>query len=96
MLHSTRQDAWDIATLNSPKIHMPGASPYANIHRAAVDSCFFRVMEQGMVPNWIDEVEASHQGRRLPQEVEGHFVPAANHDHTGLAEGVGRIHRGRR
>ncbi|HVS39187.1 MAG TPA: hypothetical protein VMS17_26755, partial [Gemmataceae bacterium] len=58
VLHSTRQDAWDIATLNSPKIHS-GAAPYANIHRAAVDSCFFRVMEQGMVPNWIDEIEAT-------------------------------------
>jgi hypothetical protein len=62
VLHSTRQDAWDIATLNSPKIHTPGAAPYANIHRAAVDSCFFRVMEQGIVPNWIDEVEASDKG----------------------------------
>ncbi len=62
VLHSTRQDAWDIATLNSPKLHTPGASPYAGIHRAAVDSCFFRVMEQGIVPNWIDEVEASDKG----------------------------------
>ena len=62
VLHSTRQDAWDIATLNSPKIHTPGSPEYAGIHRAAVDSCFFRVMEQGMVPNWIDEVEATAKG----------------------------------
>ena len=62
VLHSTHQDAWDIATLNSPKIHTPGSPEYAGIHRAAVDSCFFRVMEQGMVPNWIDEVEATAKG----------------------------------
>jgi hypothetical protein len=62
VLHSTRQDAWDIATLNSPKLHTPGAPQYAGVHRAAVDSCFFRVMEQGMVPNWIDEVEATEKG----------------------------------
>ncbi len=62
VLHSTRQDAWDIATLNSPKIHTPGSPEYAGIHRAAVDCCFFRVMEQGMVPNWIDEVEATAKG----------------------------------
>ncbi len=45
VLHSTRQDAWDIATLNARKLQ----TPYAGIHRAAVDACF-RVMEQGMVP----------------------------------------------
>ncbi len=62
VLHSTHQDAWDIATLNSPKIHTPASPEYAGIHRAAVDACFFRVMEQGMVPNWIDEVEATAKG----------------------------------
>ena len=75
VLHSTRQDAWDIATLNSPKLHTPGSPEYAGIHRAAVDACFFRVMEQGMVPNWIDEVEASDKGADFLKQWKVIFCP---------------------
>ena len=75
VLHSTRQDAWDIATLNSPKLHTPGSPPYAGIHRAAVDACFFRVMEQGMAPNWIDEVEAADKGADFLKQWKVIFCP---------------------
>ncbi len=71
VLHSTRQDAWDIATLNARKLQ----TPYAGIHRAAVDACFFRVMEQGMVPNWIDEVEASDKGADFLKQWKVIFCP---------------------
>jgi len=75
VLHSTRQDAWDIATLNSPKLHAPGSPEYAGIHRAAVDACFFRVMEHGMVPNWIDEVEAADKGADFLKQWKVIFCP---------------------
>ena len=62
VLHSHRQFAHDIATVNSPELHKIGSPQYASPHRAAVDACFFRVMEQGIAPNWIDEVEAAEKG----------------------------------
>jgi hypothetical protein len=62
VLHSHRQYAHDIATFNTPKLHSPGSPQYFSPHHNAVDSCFFRVMEQGMAPNWIDEVEAVEKG----------------------------------
>jgi hypothetical protein len=62
VLQSHRQVAHDIATLNSPQLHKIGSPQYASPHRAAVDACFFRVMEQGMTPNWIDEAEAAEKG----------------------------------
>src|SRR5262249_18713730 len=65
VLHSHRQFAHDVATLNSPQLHSPGAPQYASPHRDAVDACFFRVMEQGIVPNWIDEVEATEKGAKF-------------------------------
>jgi hypothetical protein len=65
VLHSHRQFAHDVATLNSPQLHKIGAPQYASTHRNAVDACFFRVMEQGMAPNWIDEAEATEQGAKF-------------------------------
>jgi hypothetical protein len=62
VLHSHRQYAHDIATYNTPKLHEPGAPQYFSPHHNAVDSCFFRVMEQGFAPNWIDEAEATEMG----------------------------------
>jgi hypothetical protein len=58
VLHSDRQFAHDVAMLNSPTIHKGGPAQYVSPHRNAVDSCFFRIMEQGMAPDWIDESEA--------------------------------------
>ncbi len=62
VLHSHRQYAHDIATYNSPKLHTVGSPQYVSPHHNAVDACFFRVMEQGIIPNWIDEVEAAEKG----------------------------------
>ncbi len=62
VLHSHRQYAHDIATYNSPELHKPGSPQYFSPHHNAVDSCFFRVLEQGIAPNWIDEVEAVEGG----------------------------------
>jgi hypothetical protein len=62
VLHSHRQFAHDIATLNSPKLYGKGSPQYASPHRNAVDQCFFRVMETGLAPNWIDESEAAEKG----------------------------------
>jgi hypothetical protein len=65
VLHSHRQFAHDIATYNTPEIHKPGSPQYVSPHRDAVDACFFRVMEQGFAPNWIDEVEATEAGAQF-------------------------------
>jgi hypothetical protein len=62
VLHSHRQYAHDVATFNTPALHQPGSPQYFSPHHNAVDACFFRVMEQGFAPNWIDEVEAVEQG----------------------------------
>jgi len=62
VLHSHRQTAHDIATYNTPKLHAPGAPQYFSPHNSAVDACFFRVLEQGFAPNWIDEAEATAEG----------------------------------
>lgn len=62
VIHSHTQFAHDIATFNSPKLHTIGSPQYVSPHRDAVDQCFFRVMEQGITPNWIDEVEAAEKG----------------------------------
>jgi hypothetical protein len=62
VLHSHRQYAHDVATFNTPELHKPGSPPYFSPHHNAVDACFFRVMEQGLAPNWIDEVEATEKG----------------------------------
>lgn len=63
VLQSDRQVSWDIATLNHPEVYKGAAPPqYVSPHRAAVQSCFMRVMECGMAPNWIDEFEAVEKG----------------------------------
>ncbi len=62
VLHSHRQYAHDIATYNTPKLHKPGAPQYFSPHHNAIDACFFRVLEQGFAPNWIDEAEATERG----------------------------------
>jgi hypothetical protein len=62
VLHSHRQFAHDVATYNTPKLHTIGAPQYVSPHRNAVDACFFRIMEQGIIPNWLDEVEAAEKG----------------------------------
>ena len=43
-------------------MHKPGSPQYFSPHHNAVDACFFRVMEQGFAPNWIDESEAAAKG----------------------------------
>jgi outer membrane protein assembly factor BamB len=65
VLHSHRQFMHDIAAFNSPKLHTPGSPQYFSPHRNAVDACFFRVMEQGIAPNWIDEAEATAEGAKF-------------------------------
>ena len=61
VLHSHRQMAWDIATVNADG-PAAGAPFYASPHREAVDQCFFRTMETGIVPNYIDEGEVEVKG----------------------------------
>ncbi|HUT59463.1 MAG TPA: hypothetical protein VNA25_16560, partial [Phycisphaerae bacterium] len=61
VLHSHRQMAWDIATVNADG-PAAGAPFYASPHREAVDQCFFRTMETGIVPNYTDEGEAEVKG----------------------------------
>jgi hypothetical protein len=75
VLHSHRQFAHDVATYNSPKLHTIGAPQYVSPHRAAVDSCFFRVMEQGIIPNWIDEVEATEEGAKFLKQWKAILCP---------------------
>jgi hypothetical protein len=65
VLHSHRQAAHDVATYNTPELHKPGAPQYFSPHNSAVDACFFRVMEQGFAPNWIDESEATAEGAKF-------------------------------
>jgi hypothetical protein len=62
VLHSHRQYAHDLATFNTPNLHKPGSPQYFSPHHNAVDACFFRVLEQGLAPNWIDEAEAVDRG----------------------------------
>lgn len=63
VLQSHRQVSWDIATLNHPEVYKgPGSPQYVSTHRSAAQSCFMRVMECGMAPNWIDEFEAVEKG----------------------------------
>jgi outer membrane protein assembly factor BamB len=62
VLHSHREYAHDVATYNSPALHMPGAPQYFSPHHNAVDACFFRILEQGFAPNWLDEAEATERG----------------------------------
>ena len=62
VLHSTHQDAWDIATLNSPKIHTPGARRPTPASPGGRGLLLLPGDGKGMVPNWIDEVEATEKG----------------------------------
>jgi hypothetical protein len=75
VLHSHRQVAYDIATLNHPKIYKIGAPQYANLHGPAIDACFFRVMENGLAPNWIDETEATEGGAEFLRQWKVIFCP---------------------
>jgi hypothetical protein len=75
VLHSHRQVAHDIATLNHPELYGIGAPQYANLHGPAVDSCFFRVLETGMAPNWIDETEATAGGDEFLRQWKVIFCP---------------------
>jgi len=53
--------AYDIAAVNANGL-VPGSPMYASPHREAVDQCFFRAMETGIVPNYIDDGEAEAKG----------------------------------
>jgi hypothetical protein len=75
VLHSHRQFAHDVATLNSPTLHKIGPPQYVSPHRNAVDSCFFRIMEQGLVPDWIDEAEAVDKGPSFLHQWKVIFCP---------------------
>src|SRR5262249_24757193 len=48
---------------------------YVSPHRNAVDACFFRVMEQGMAPDWIDEAEAVAEGPKFLKAWKVIFCP---------------------
>jgi hypothetical protein len=75
VLFSHRQFAHDIATVNSPQLHKIGSPQYASPHRNAVDACFFRVMEQGLAPNWIDEQEAAEMGAKFLKQWKAILCP---------------------
>jgi hypothetical protein len=62
VLHSWRQAAWDIAAENHPELAKNGVPHYVSRHRDAVSLSFWRLMDMGLLPNWIDESEASAKG----------------------------------
>ncbi|MHB0934800.1 MAG: WD40 repeat domain-containing protein [Armatimonadota bacterium] len=75
VLHSDRQDAHDIAVDNYPAVRKVGAPQVDNSHSVAVDACFFRCVDAGVVPNWIDEVEAAEKGARFLKQWKVIFCP---------------------
>jgi len=76
VLHSHRQYAHDLITFNTPKPAFTNAPPqYLSPHHAAVDSCFFRVMDSGIMPNWIDEGEVDVSGPDFLKQWKVIYVP---------------------
>lgn len=76
ILQSHTQAAWDIATQNTPTVTKLGAPPYASRHREAVNACFFRVLETGLIPNVVDEVEVVEKGAAFLKQWPVVFCPA--------------------
>ncbi|MFW6060742.1 MAG: PQQ-binding-like beta-propeller repeat protein, partial [Phycisphaeraceae bacterium] len=76
VLHSHRQFAHDLAAHNHPDLTEDGSPPYYSPHREAVKQCFFRAIETGMIPNWIDEHEAVTEGAAFLAQWDVIFCPA--------------------
>ena len=75
ILMSARQMAKDIADGNADG-PIPDIPPmYYSPHRSAVDQTFFRVMETGMIPNWIEEVEVTEKGAAFLQQWKVIYCP---------------------
>ncbi|MBA3847875.1 MAG: hypothetical protein H0X45_14700, partial [Planctomycetes bacterium] len=69
VLHSDRQFAHDVASLNHPEVQKEGTPQYGSPHSKAVSQCFMHcVHATGTIPNWIDEVEASEKGAAFLQQ----------------------------
>jgi hypothetical protein len=79
VLQSHTQAAWDLATLNHPEVTKLGSPAYASTHREAVSACFFRVLECGLIPNTVDEVEAVENGAAFLTQWKVIFCPALTH-----------------
>ncbi|MFW6060607.1 MAG: WD40 repeat domain-containing protein [Phycisphaeraceae bacterium] len=76
VLHSHRQFAHDLAEHNHPELADGGPPPpYYSPHHQAVKQSFFRVMDTGTIPNWIDEHEATTQGAEFLAQWEVIFLP---------------------
>lgn len=75
VLLSHRQAAWDVAKGNNPEIAKIGVPHYVSPHRDAVSLCFWRVMENGIAPNWIDEEEAVQNGGSFLKQWKAIMVP---------------------
>ncbi|MBI4023547.1 MAG: hypothetical protein HY360_01110 [Verrucomicrobia bacterium] len=76
VMQSHTQVAWDIATLNHPQLTKSGSPPYASTHRDAVNACFFRLLDAGMIPNTVDEVETIEKGAEFLKQWKVIFCPA--------------------
>ena len=61
VLHSSREVAWEVTQLSRDTI-VPGHSIYVDIHPLLVQRCFYRAVDAGIVPNWVDEYEATQKG----------------------------------
>ena len=79
VLWSHRQMAWDIAKNNSPALMTDkdkGSPQYASAHREAVSACFFRILETGIIPNYLHEVEVTEKGAAFLKQWKVVFCPA--------------------
>ena len=62
VLHSDRQFSYDVAKAMAVGNPNGGSVQYASKHREMVEACFYRIMDTGIIPNHIDEVEAAEKG----------------------------------
>lgn len=75
VLLSYRQAAYDVAANNHPEVSKIGVPHYISPHRDAVSLTFWRVMETGVIPNWVDEYEATEKGGSFLKQWKVIFLP---------------------
>ena len=61
VLQSSRQTAWDVARLSRDSL-TGGHAIYVVVHPWLVQRCFYRCVDAGVVPNYLDEIEAVTKG----------------------------------
>jgi WD40 repeat protein len=75
VIHSSRQMAMDIAQSNSPELAKVGVPHYVSPHADAVNATYWRIMETGVTPEWIDESEAVDRGVSFLKQWKVLYVP---------------------